>query len=425
MLSTLFPISVETEEWALTRNALTARMAQDDPVFKELAEEKLLGWQSEAVSALWQSRTRKFKDLSTGNRAADMKRFTPDETKYYKFYVDVLHTYAPNLFRNSGREELFIDVGAAPGGLCKYLITEFGWRGYAFSLSPAESGLEMKYTNPKSLRFSMANMTKENEWRRVLSMCQKANFSDVHFVNVGVVVDFGQVDADGGGNSEMTCRSIFASISQLLIVLNSLKDGGSAMWIHSLSHLDTLFFFLDHLVRCFASVRILNTLAPARSPVYIIMEGFKKDTKEVADFENVLLRDNGTVSPETIPKWQVKDFDIIQRIMNENKTIRDDIHNIWNQKRDCLKETRLFAERRFKDSEPKFNARNFALLSGRDRQLNPDTESSSKDADVSGAKPPTNNAATVCGVSATETTNKPTTLLTTPRTFGPPRKQKQ
>ena len=216
-----------------------------------------------------------------------MKRFTPDETKYFKFYVDVLHTYAPQLFRNSGKEELFVDVGAAPGGLCKYLITEFGWKGYAFSLSPAESGLEMKYTNPKSLRFSMANMTKENEWRRVLTMCQKAGFSDVHFVNVGVVVDFGQVDADGGGNSEMTCRSIFASISQLLIVMNSLKDGGSAMWIHSLSHIDTLFFFLEHLVECFDSVRILNTLAPARSPVYIIMEGFKKNTKAVETFEDL------------------------------------------------------------------------------------------------------------------------------------------
>ena len=399
-------------------------MAQDDPVYKELAEEKLLGWQSEAVSALWQSRTRKFKNLSTGNRAADMKKFTPDETKYFKFYVDVLHTYAPDLFRDSGREELFIDVGAAPGGLSKYLITECGWKGYAFSLSPAESGLEMKYTNPKSLRFSMANMTKENEWRRVLTMCQKAGFSDVHFVNVGVVVDFGQVDADGGGNSEMTCRSIFASISQLLIVLNSLRDGGSAMWIHSLSHLDTLFFFLGHLVKCFASVRILNTLAPARSPVYIIMEGFRKDTQEVADFETLLLRDNGTVNPETIPKWQVKDFEIIQRIMNDNKTLRDDIHNIWNQKRECLKETRLFAERRFKEADPKFNSRNYALLSGRERQLNAESETLTVEANASSTKPPTNTAATVCAVGATETTSHPTTLLTTPRTFGPPRKEK-
>ena len=398
-------------------------MAQWDPVYKDLAEEKLLGWQSEAVSALWQSRTRKFKNLSTGNRAADMKKFTPDETKYFKFYVDVLHTYAPDLFRNSGREELFIDVGAAPGGLSKYLITECGWRGYAFSLSPAESGLEMKYTNPKSLRFSMANMTKENEWRRVLTMCQKAGFSDVHFVNVGVVVDFGQVDADGGGNSEMTCRSIFASISQLLIVLNSLKDGGSAMWIHSLSHLDTLFFFLDHLVKCFKSVRILNTLAPARSPVYIIMEGFRKDTNEVEDFEKVLLRDNGTVSPESIPKWQIKDFDIIQRIMSEHKNIRDDIHHIWNQKRECLKETRLFAERRFKDAEPKFDSRNFALISGRERQPQTDADNTLKEAELASTKLPTNTAATVCAVGEAESTSKPTTLLTTPRTFGPPRRK--
>ena len=371
------------------------------------------------MSALWQSRTRKFKTLSTGNRAADMKRFTPDETKYFKFYVDVLHTYAPQLFRNSGKEELFVDVGAAPGGLCKYLITEFGWKGYAFSLSPAESGLEMKYTHPKSLRFSMANMTKENEWRRVLTMCQKAGFSDVHFVNVGVVVDFGQVDADGGGNNEMTCRSIFASISQLLIVMNSLKEGGSAMWIHSLSHIDTLFFFLEHLVECFDSVRILNTLAPARSPVYIIMEGFKKNTKAVETFEKVLLRDNATVTTDTIPKWQVQDFNVIQRIMDTHANIRDDIHKIWNQKRECLRETRLSAERRFRETDPKFDSKNFALLSGQERAPKLSEHGRSEE-DKLAAQETSNVAATVCGVSEHESNISSTSLLKTPRVFGPP-----
>jgi hypothetical protein len=413
-------MSVETEAWAATRGALTVRMEQSDTVYKDLAEEKLRGWQSEAVSALWQARTRKFKTLSTGNRANDMKRFTPDETKYFKFYVDVLHTYAPDLFKKSGIEERFIDVGAAPGGLSKYLITECGWCGYAFSLSPAESGLEMKYMNPKSLRFSMANMTKENEWRRVLTMCQKSGFSDVHFVNVGVVVDFGQVDADGGGNSEMACRSIFSSISQLLIVLNSLKDGGSAMWIHSLSHLDTLFFFLQYLVKCFKSIRILNTLAPARSPVYIIMQGFRKDSDAVEEFEKILLRDNGTVSSETITKWQVHDFDIIQRIMSDHQTIRDDIHHIWNQKRECLKETRVSAERRFKESDPTFNSRNYALLSGRDRPAPQIGEPTPDEGDVSSSTPLPNTAASVCSVGSNETTLRPTSLLTTPRTFGPP-----
>jgi hypothetical protein len=421
------PISTETSEWENTRNALAEKMVHFDPVYKELADEKLLGWQSPAVSALWQSRTRKFKVQSTGNRAADMKRFTPEETKYFKFYKDVLHLYAPDLFQNTGKEELFIDVGSAPGGLSKYLITECGWRGYAFSLSPSEGGLEMRYLNPQKLGFSLANMTRENEWRRMLTLCQKAGFTDVHFVNTGVVVDFGQVESDGGGNAEMSCRSISSSASQLLLVFNTLKKGGSAMWIHSLSHLDTLFFFLKHLVNCFESVRILNTLSPARSPVYVILRGFKKGSQQVADFEQVLMTDNATVTPETIGKWQVHNFSIIESIMNEHVLIRDDIRAIWNQKKESLRETRLFAEKRFREcgnDDNKFTASGAAnncltLLSGVDQKLSPQIIEEIK-SEEAGRRSSFNTAAGVCSISTNEQLSNPTSLLTIPKTFGPP-----
>lgn len=327
-------------------------MVSFDPVYKELSDEKLLGWQSTAVSALWKSRTRKFKVQSSGVRAEDSKKFTPDESKYYKFYTDVLRIYAPDLFVNSGTCEKFIDIGSAPGGMSKFLITTCNWRGYAFSLSPSEGGLEMKYYNPSRLLFSLANMAKEDEWKRVLSLCQKEGFQDVHFVNTGVVVDFGQVDADGGGNDEMACRSISSSISQLLIVLHSLKNNGSAMWIHSLSHLDTFFFFIQYLVKCFESVRILNTLSPSRSPVYVILRGFKKNSKAVAEFKQVLSKNGGVVTnAANIPDWQLSDFSVIEDIFEKYPTVKHDVQAVWGQKRDCLRETRLFAEKRFVDPE--------------------------------------------------------------------------
>ncbi len=327
-------------------------MVSFDPVYKELSDEKLLGWQSTAVSALWKSRTRKFKVQSSGVRSEDSKKFTPDESKYFKFYTDVLRLYAPDLFVNSGTCDKFIDIGSAPGGLSKFLITVCGWRGYAFSLSPAEGGLEMKYCNPSRLMFSLANMSKEDEWKRVLSLCQKEDFQDVHFVNTGVVVDFGQVDADGGGNDEMACRSISSSISQLLIVLHSLKKNGSAMWIHSLSHFDTFFFFLQYLVKCFDTVRILNTLSPSRSPVYVIMRGFKKGSNADEEFKEVLSKNGGVVNnAASIPNWQLIDFNVIENIFSEHPTVKEDIQAVWIQKRDCLRETRLFAEKRFNDTK--------------------------------------------------------------------------
>ena len=402
-----------------------------DPVYKDLSDEKLLGWQSAAVSALWKSRTRKFKVQATGNRSEDSKRFTPEEGKYFKFYTDVLPLYAPSLFVKSTKEELFIDIGSAPGGLSKYLITACGWKGYAFSLSPSEGGLEMRYSNPKSLLFSMSNMTKEDEWQRVLSMCRKEGFVDVHFVNTGVVVDYGQVDADGGGSAEMTCRSISSSISQMLIVLKSLKAGGSAMWIHSLSHLDTLFFFLQHIVGCFQSVRLLNTLAPARSPIYIIMTGFKKGSASAAAFEKELLRDNGTVSINTVCKWQIQDFAVVEKVMNENESLRNDLRSIWNQKKDCLRETRLFAEKKFTEcgsDDNKFSSSSHAnscltVISGAEQRLAPTLAEEVRDrkSHTSG----TISAAGVCGVSLKETvTTSGTSLLSIPKSFGPPSRKK-
>lgn len=424
----LFAISIESNQWETTRNALSAKMVTFDPVYKALSDEKLLGWQSGAVSALWKSRTRKFKVQSSGNRAEDSKKFTPEEGKYFKFYTDVLPLYAPGLFVKSFKQELFIDIGSAPGGLSKYLITACGWRGYAFSLSPSEGGLEMRYSNPSSLLFSMSNMTRENEWSRVVSLCAKEGFTDVHFVNTGVVVDFGQVDADGGGSSEMTCRSIGSSISQMLIILKCLKSGGSAMWIHSLSHLDTLFFFLQYIVPCFDSIRLLNTLAPARSPIYIIMSGFKKGSAAAATFEKALLRNNGTVSPTTVPMWQVDDFAVVERIMNENPSLTNDLHAIWNQKKECLRETRLFAEKKFSEcgnDDNKFNATSQAchtVLAGVEQRLSPTLLEEVRD-----RKTHTNtliSAAGVCGVSSKESVKTQGSLLTIPKSFGPPPRKK-
>lgn len=364
-----------------------------DLIYKQLADEKQLGWQSAAVSALWKSRTRKFKVQSSGNRAEDSKKFTPEEGKYFKFYSDMLPQFAPPGLFEKNSHYRFIDIGAAPGGMSKYLIQNFDWKGYAFSLSPAESGLEMKYSNPSSLLFSMSNQTRENEWSRVLALCKKEGFENVHFVNTGVVVDFGQVDADGGGSAEMTCRAISSSISQMLIILKSLKNGGAAMWIHSLSHIDTFFFFMQHILACFESVRVLNTLSPARSPVYVIMSGYRKNSPAATTFEKVLLRNNGTVSVDTVRMWQVSDFKEVERTLVENPTLRADLQSIWNQKRQCLRETRLFAEKKFSDEDSKSHT----------------------------APPPQIDASEgICGVSLKESVKTQGSLLTIPKTFGPP-----
>jgi hypothetical protein len=404
-------------------------MAIIDPIYKELADEKLAGWQSEAVGALWKSRTRKFKVQSSGNRAEDSRKFTPEDTKYYKFYCDVLSQYAPGLFVNRGTVDKFIDIGSAPGGLSRFLNTVCGWKGYAFSLSPAEGGLQMKYSNPQKLSFSMANMTKENEWKRVVDLASKAGFKDVEFVNMGVVVDYGQVESDNGDSALMACRAIHASVSQFLILLHTLKDGGSAMWIHSLSHLDSLFFFLQYTVKCFESVRILNTLAPARSPVYIILRSFKRESTAAAEFKSKLLTDGGLVTVETIPKWQVNKFGVIKDVLESFPTVRSDIHTIWTQKRDCLRQTRLFAEKRFASDEAQFVDSDAAgtclsVISGAEATL--PAPLVSEGSEYKGRTIEARQTASgVCSVSTSEAGEPAVNLLHVPKTFGPPSRRKK
>jgi hypothetical protein len=398
-------------------------MAMFDPVYKALSDEKLAGWQSEAVSALWKSRTRKFKVQSSGNRAEDSKKFTPEDSKYFKFYCDVLSHYAPGLFVNTGMDEKFIDIGSAPGGLSRFLNTTCGWSGYAFSLAPAEGGLQMKYSNRQMLKFSMSNMTKEGEWKRVVELTKQAGFSDVGFVNMGVVVDYGQVESDNGDNAVMACRAIHSSVSQFLILLSTLKDGGSGMWIHSLSHLDSLFFFLQHAVECFESVRMLNTLAPARSPVYVILRGFKKNSAAAKKFKEALLRNDGVVSVETISKWQIPDFRIIQDVMEKNAVVTADIHAIWNQKADCLRQTRLFAEKRFSSDKVNFadsdaGATCLSVISGAEATLPASLVAEGNEfKDRRPVSRPT--AATVCSVGTSEISASSSSLLEMPKTFGP------
>lgn len=394
-------------------------MALFDPVYKQLADEKLAGWQSEAVGALWKSRTRKFKLQASGNRTEDSKKFTPEDSKYFKFYNDVLAQLAPGVFVNNGKEETFIDIGSAPGGLSRFLITVCGWRGYAFSLSPAEGGLQMKYSNIQKLRFSMANMTKENEWKRVLSLADTAGYDQVSFVNLGVVVDFGQVESDNGNSATMASRAINASVSQFLILLNLLKENGSGMWIHSLSHLDSFFFFLQYIVEVFDTVRIINTLAPARSPVYVLMTGFRKHNPLVEKFKNVLMRDGSVVSPDTISKWQIDDFSVIENVMKSHPSVTADIHLIWDQKRESLAESRLFAEKRFGRGLDQAGNLPEMSQSASAASRSPAVFSETDDArtDRRARERPT--ASTVCSVSSSEVVHADTGLLSLPKTFRP------
>lgn len=116
------------------------------------------------------------------------------------------------------------------------------------------------------------------------------------------------------------------------------------MWIHSISHVDTFFFFLDYLVDCFSKITIFNTLVPSRSPVYVLLEGFKPSHPRARELDAYLV--NTPIRYDHPEDWQVKDWAVVERVM-ENQWVRESIHQVWNDKLDKLRETRVAAEERF------------------------------------------------------------------------------
>jgi hypothetical protein len=149
----------------------------------------------------------------------------------------------------------------------------------------------------------------------------------------------------------------------------------------------------------------------------------------VAEFETVLLRDDGTVTTETIPRWQITDFGIIERIMSKFENIKIDLHSIWNQKKDCLRETRLFAEKKFAESgqdDAKFNQLSnplLTVLSGAEARLAPTLADQLRG--QSAAPTGQSSVFSVGKAEESETKAEINELLSVPKVFGPPSRRKQ
>ncbi|KAF4660902.1 hypothetical protein FOL47_006912 [Perkinsus chesapeaki] len=344
--------------WALGREKIEVVLKDNDPEFRDLCDEKELGWQSRAVTLLWERRKKNFQDQELGSEKATRVRFTPEEKKYFEFYRGRLPHMCPEVFVKlppaSGDIKSFVDIGSAPGGMSKFLLSFLHWtKGHAFSLAPEDGGLEMRYHNA-SLDFECANLADSESYKKISEALEERGFKkhSLDFINLGVVIDVGQCDRDD--DPYITARkSIEVCRNQFLLMLDFLKPGGSCMWIHSGSHLDTYLFYLNWLNRMFRRLRVTNTLVPSRSPVYTIAENFLPDDSPAAqqardDFREFLL--SHPADPSTPEIWQVTSWPEVQTLLNPNSQLLKDLHAVWREKREKLAATRINAERSLKES---------------------------------------------------------------------------
>ena len=408
-VDTLNETSDATDLWSAKRDEINNALIANDAVYRSLAEEKVLGWKSEALNLLWMSRKKSFKNKS-GSKAESSKRFTPEEKKYFEFYLSALPSAAPNVFSRDSTKT-FLDIGCAPGGLSKFFIS-LGWRGTGFSLSPEEGGLTMRFTHP-FLEFSTANMAKDQEWRRVTNHLKQCKSGKFDFCNLGVVIDVGQVESDSGAASaDLTIRNTQACKNQLLIMLRTLKNGGNSMFIHSVSHVDSFFFYVDFLVDIFEKVTVINTLVPSRSPVYVILSNFLGSSHPRARQLDEYLQET-SVRYDHPEDWQVDSWEVVERILKDKPDFRKSIHEMWSEKLEKLRESRTDAEQRLKNCRG--DAKLFVAsqlqalmpaLSGskkrEDKLTKPDIEIKSEIVETMEIAPPSVSLTYICGLTPLE-----------------------
>ena len=315
--------------------SLVPVLCDHDPVFHSLQAERVRGWSSEAVGRLWERRDKQIRKKG----AEGLKAGNANYDKYYNFYRKTLPTKGRVFVRDEGRT--FVDIGSAPGGLCKYLCADLGWRGCAYSLAEHAGGLEMRYVNAERLHFSHADLTEPDLHSRVVSEVRAVLGKErVDFINLGVVI--GQHQITAAEDSESTCLDMLrVARNSFLSMLQLLKPGGSCLWIFSAAHVGPYFYFLNKLSSCFGGrLRVFATLVPSRSPAYCLCEGFEG----AAGWEQELLVDMSplALTPSSTARFCSSSWDEIQGLMQSQVGV--DLRVMWERQRRGLEDVRAEAE---------------------------------------------------------------------------------
>lgn len=218
--------------------------------WEELQVEKQAGWDSAAVEWHWRERDKQFAGNVDRTRN---KGLVPSTTKYVRFYREWMPRLSKELF-NDDAARVFADIGAAPGGLCEYLVGELGWSGYAFSLAPEAAGFGMSFSHSR-LTYRDADFAAGGVWRGLLGVCAAGSCD---LVNAGIVVDRGQkalasegkegpereaalrgksaaADTEGKEGAEVVSYDHLAIFqNEFLFALHALKRGGGLYFAYQI-----------------------------------------------------------------------------------------------------------------------------------------------------------------------------------------------
>ena len=359
-------------------------LADNDPVFASLEQEKKLGWESKDVERLWKLRTEKLNLLSESRKGKDHKKTPqlaenpfgallndredddededptknlsvtgqkliragkgPSYDKYYDFYRKLFTAATEHSAVFSIGHKRFIDIGCAPGGLCAYFVRDLGWSGVGFTLQLERGGLKVRFKDP-NLRVHHCDMSDMDSVDLISQAVGGAGKYD--FINCGVVMGKHQVESIGE-DRETALQILRVNRNQFLAALKWLAHGGDLFWVFQSSSVGSWFYFLSRLQKCFTrKISLYSTLVPSRSPVYAICSGFDANCAATKAWINEL-ETTVEFGDEQLDSWNMTSWEEAGPLI---ASLRTDLYRIWGTQRDGLREIREAASQQLEKEE--------------------------------------------------------------------------
>ncbi|RNF24913.1 methyltransferase [Trypanosoma conorhini] len=350
-------------------------------VYSALERERAAGWQSEALDWWYKQRQEEAGGKrQEGSAAAPATSFGNSDIvrlceRYCEHAGRVLPRAAPDFFTVSPRarhappagdaaEEkgppTFLDLGSAPGGVSKFLVTRLQWRGVGVSLPVSHGGIASDASWLQSpaaaARYEfIAGSITENDWHdsiRGRTFC---------FVNGGAVQDHGQRIAElrphdtesaakkaeaavGGGEVQPVLPWFSFLLPQLRLAVEHVEEGGAIMLVFGVpqcASLSILLALLQPLVH--GGIHILETMHLTKSPVYVLLSGVRVrcDAETRAAWENVLrLMTQGSKD-----FWLGETEEGLQLAKTGFARHQKEMEAVWEKTTSLLRRRRLQAER--------------------------------------------------------------------------------
>ncbi|KAH9577741.1 hypothetical protein LSM04_002044 [Trypanosoma melophagium] len=369
-------------------NSWSKYLRESSTIFCELERERIAGWNSKALDDWYQQR-QQTQNKGSGNHSnvtnAPTTSFAGTDVaklcdRYCTHASRILTSAAPEYFtshptirRKQQQEQgvkqiqkdeeetppTFLDLGSAPGGVSKFLVTQLHWSGVGVSLPESRGGIAFEKSwlplssSESSYKFIEGSIT-EDDWQRAIK--GKKFF----FVNGGAVQDHGQRESERSdkNNSESNNNENISSspspldlppwfnflVPQLRIAVEHVEDGGVIMVVFGVPQCASLFIMLElmqPLVR--GDIHIVNTMHLTKSPVYVILTDVRMAAggADRAAWELLLRR----MSEGAGDFWRGATHDGLRLAVRGFGRHRGGVEAVWAKTTAFLRRRRVCAER--------------------------------------------------------------------------------